>query len=384
VERTLYTQDHEDFRAVMREFVDREVTPHLQTWHENHSTGRDVWLAAGKQGIIGMTWDAEHGGSGLADYRFRMVVCEELARVGASALTTSFGLQDDILAPYVVSLGTPEQKLRWLPAMAAGEYIMAIAMTEPGTGSDLKGIRTSGRRVDDGWLVGGAKTFITSGIQADGVVVVAKTDPAGGTDAFTMFVVESGMAGFSRGRKLDKIGLAAQDTAELFFDNVFVPDANVLGTVGGGFRQLMHHLPMERLSIAAQASASAMAALDWTLAYTNSRHAFGRPIADFQHTRFVLAEVATEVDVLRIFVDHCILALNRGTLTAVDAAKAKWWASDLQNRILDRCLQLFGGYGYMLEYPIGRAYVDARVQMIYGGTNEIMKEIIGRDLTGRR
>jgi alkylation response protein AidB-like acyl-CoA dehydrogenase len=384
MDRNLYTTDHEDYRRLVREFVAREVTPNLEKWNADRSTGREVWLAAGRQGLIGLTWDAEHGGAGLADYRFRMVVCEEFARVGASALTTSFGLQDDIVAPYVASFGTAEQKQRWLPAMARGEYIMAIAMTEPGAGSDLKGIRTSAIRTPEGWRLTGSKTFISSGILADGVIVVARTDPDGGSDGFTLFVVEAGAAGFERGRKLDKIGLIAQDTAELFFDDVLVPEANLLGDLGGGLRHLMHNLPVERLSIAMGAAASAAAALDWTVAYAEQRQAFGAPIADLQNTRFVLAEVATQVDVLRTYVDHCLRNLNAGTLTAVDAAKAKLWAATVQNEVIDRCLQVFGGYGYMLEYPIARAFVDARVQTIYGGTSEIMKEIIGRDLFGRR
>jgi len=385
MDRDFYTPDHERFREVVKEFVAREVTQqHLDKWNEDHLTGREVWVAAGKQGIIGLSTPAEFGGPGLDDFRYRMVVCEELAKVGATSLQSSFGLQDDILIPYIADLGNDEQKARWLPGMAAGELIGAIAMTEPGTGSDLKGIKTTGTKVDGGWRVTGSKTFITSGIQSDLVVTVARTDPAGGSDGFTLLVVERDMEGFSRGRKLDKVGLVAQDTAELYFDNVFVPDANVLGSVGGGFRQLMRHLPLERLGIVANAITSAQSAFDWTLDYTNQREAFGQPIADFQNSRFVLAEIATELDVTRAYVDKCVLAYNEGKLSAVDAAKAKWWCSEIQNRIIDRCVQLHGGYGYMLEYPIARAFTDARIQKIYGGTNEIMKQIIGRDLTGRR
>jgi long-chain-acyl-CoA dehydrogenase len=384
MDRNLFTDDHEQYRLAVREFVAREVAPNLQKWNDDGLTGRDVWLAAGKHGIIGLSGPERYGGAGLEDYRYRVVVSEELARVGATSLQTGFGVQDDILIPYVTGLGTDEQKARWLPGMCAGELIMAVAMTEPGAGSDLKGIRTAGVKVDGGWRVTGSKTFITSGIQSALVVVVAKTDPAGGTDAFTLLVVEDGMPGFTRGRKLAKLGLAAQDTAELFFDDVVVPDENVLGVVGGGFRQLMRHLPLERLSIAVGAVAASDAALGWTLDYVNRREAFGEPIADFQNSRFVLAEIATELDVTRAYVDKAVLALNDGDLSAVDAAKAKLWATEVQNRTVDRCLQLHGGYGYMMEYPIARAYADARVQKIYGGTNEIMKEIIGRDLTGRR
>ncbi|GAB2869371.1 acyl-CoA dehydrogenase family protein [Nocardioides pacificus] len=384
MDRGLYTEDHEQFRKVVGEFVRREVEPHLEEWDEQRSTGRDVWIAAGEQGVVGLSGPEEYGGPGLGDFRYRMIVCEELSRVGAASLGSSFGLQDDILIPYVADLGTAEQKQRWLPDMCAGRKIMAVAMTEPGTGSDLKGIRTSGVKVDGGWKVNGSKTFITSGIQSDYVVVVTKTDPAGGTDAFTLLVVEDGMPGFSRGRKLDKLGLKAQDTAELFFEDVFVPEDNVLGSVGGGFRQLMHHLPLERLSIAAMALAAADAALRWTLDYTNEREAFGQPIADFQNSRFVLADMATELDVTRAYVDKCVLAYNEGNLSAVDAAKAKLWSTEVQNKVVDRCLQLHGGYGWMMEYPIARAYLDARVQKIYGGTNQIMRQIIGRELTGRR
>ncbi len=384
MDRHLYTGDHETYRDVVAEFVRREVVPHLDTWDDDHATGRDVWRAAGAQGVIGLAGPEQYGGAGLRDYRYRMVVAEEIAKVGATSLQAGFGVQDDILIPYVTALGTDEQKARWLPGMCAGDLIMAVAMTEPDTGSDLKGIRTSGVRVDGGWRVSGAKTFITSGIQSDLVVVVTKTDPAGGTDAFTLLVVEAGMTGFTRGRRLDKLGLHAQDTAELFFDDVVVPDRNVLGDVGGGFRHLMQHLPLERLSIAAGAIAASDAALGWTLAYVDQREAFGRRIADFQNTRFVLAEIATELDVTRAYIDKAVLALNDGALSAVDAAKAKLWATEVQNRTVDRCLQLFGGYGYLTEFPIARAFADARVQKIYGGTNEIMKEIVGRDLTGRR
>jgi long-chain-acyl-CoA dehydrogenase len=385
MEHNLYTEDHEQFRSVVEKFVAREVVPNQDRWNQDRLTGRDVWLTAGEHGLIGLSGPEEYGGAGLLhDFRYRNVVIEELCKVGAAALHSSFSLQDDILMPYFVSLANDEQKARWLPGLCSGELIAAIAMTEPGAGSDLKGVSTSAVRADGGWRLNGSKTFITSGIQADVVVVVARTDPDGGSDAFSLLVVERDMPGFSRGRKLDKIGLVAQDTAELFFKDVLVPDDNVLGEVGGGFRQLMRHLPLERLSIAAGALAAAEAALAWTVEYTDQRRAFGRPIGDFQHSRFVLAEIATELDVTRAFLDKAILAHNDRTLTAIDAAKAKWWASEVQNRTIDRCVQLHGGYGYMLEYPIGRAFVDARVQKIYGGTNEIMKELIGRDLFGRR
>jgi long-chain-acyl-CoA dehydrogenase len=383
VKRDLFGADHEAFRQVVREFVAREVTPNLERWDQQRLIGRDVWLAAGKQGILGLTAPEHVGGAG-GDYRFRMVVHEELGKAFASSLASSFSLQDDILIPYVLELGTEEQQQRWLPPMIAGELIMAVAMTEPGTGSDLQGIRTSATKVDGGWVVTGAKTFITSGIQSDVVITVCRTDPEGGPRGFTLLAVERDFPGFTRGRKLDKVGLDAQDTAELFFENVFVPDANVLGEVGGGFSQLKRMLPLERLSIAAWAVGLTSAVLAETVEYTKTRTAFGQPIIDFQNTRFELAEMTTELNVTRSFVDRAIDAHNAGELTDVDAAQAKWWATEMQNRVVDRCVQLHGGYGFMLEYPVGRAYRDSRVQKIFGGTNEIMKHIIGRSIAAGR
>lgn len=384
MKRNLYTADHESFRESVAQFVAREVVPNLERWEADRLIDRDVWLAAGKQGLIGLFAPEEFGGAGVHDYRFRSVVLEELAKVFATSLASSFSLQDDIAIPYVTSLGNDEQKARWIPQMVAGEIIGAIAMTEPGTGSDLQGIRTAGVEVDGGWIVNGAKTFITNGIQSDLVITVVRTDPAGGSSGFSLLAVERGMEGFTRGRKLDKVGLHAQDTAELFFQDVFVPDENVLGTIGGGFKQLMSHLPLERLSIAAHAIAVSDAVLADTLTYTNERFAFGQPIADFQNTRFELADLATEADVTRAFVDKAILAFGDNDLSAIDAAKAKLWASEMQNRLIDRCLQLHGGYGFMMEYPVARAFQDARIQRIFGGTSEIMRHIIGRDLVGRR
>ncbi len=383
MKRDLFGADHEAFRQVVREFVAREVTPNLERWDQQRLIGRDVWLAAGKQGILGLTAPEHVGGAG-GDYRFRMVVHEELGKAFASSLASSFSLQDDILIPYVLELGTEEQQQRWLPPMIAGELIMAVAMTEPGTGSDLQGIRTSATKVDGGWVVTGAKTFITSGIQSDVVITVCRTDPEGGPRGFTLLAVERDFPGFTRGRKLDKVGLDAQDTAELFFENVFVPDANVLGEVGGGFSQLKRMLPLERLSIAAWAVGLTSAVLAETVEYTKTRTAFGQPIIDFQNTRFELAEMTTELNVTRSFVDRAIDAHNAGELTDVDAAQAKWWATEMQNRVVDRCVQLHGGYGFMLEYPVGRAYRDSRVQKIFGGTNEIMKHIIGRSIAAGR
>lgn len=383
--RSLYTDDHEAFRSVVRAFVDREVAPNVERWENEELIDRGVWAAAGEHGILGLCAPEEYGGGGmLMDYRYRNVVHEELNRVFAASLSSGFSLQDDIAIPYITELGTEEQKSRWLPGLASGHLISAIAMSEPGTGSDLRGIKTNATKVDGGWLLNGAKTFITNGIQSDLVITVVRTDPDGGTQGFSLLVVERGMDGFTRGRKLKKVGLHGQDTAELAFEDVYVPHENLLGAEGAGFGQLMSLLPLERLSIAASAIAGADAALATTVAYANQRTAFGQPIADFQNTRFKLADMATEVDVTRAYVDHALLAHNAGDLSTVDASKAKLWATEVQNRVTDQCLQLHGGYGYMMEYPIARAFQDARVQRIYGGTNEIMRQIIGRDLVGRK
>ena len=380
MQRQLFTPDHGAYREMVREFVAREVVPNLARWDADRLIDRDVWRAAGKQGVIGLVVPEEYGGGGQPDFRYRVVASEELARAGANALNLSFGLQDHIVLPYFLDLSTEEQKHRWLPGMASGELIGAIAMTAPGAGSDLQGVRTTAVRDGDEWVINGQKTFITSGINADLVIVVARTDPNAGSRGFSLIVVESGTPGFTRGRKLDKIGLHAQDTAELSFVDVRVPVSNLLGREGRGFVHLMERLPKERMEIAVAAMASAQAVFAETRAYCFERRAFGQPIGDLQNTRFTLAEMATELDVTQAYVDSAVLALNAGTLTPVDAAKAKWWATELQKRIIDRCLQLHGGYGYMMEFPVARAYLDARVQTLYGGTTEIMKEIIGRDI----
>lgn len=378
--RTLFDSDHEAYRETVREFLAREVEPHYEQWEAERLIDRAVWLTAGKVGILGLAVSEDFGGPGVADYRFRYVLAEELARTGTTSFGAGLGTQDDIVIPYIAYLGTEEQKARWLPRMASGEIIGAIAMTEPGTGSDLQGIKTTAVRDGDNWILNGQKTFITNGIHSDLVIVVARTDPSARSRGFSLFVVERDMPGFSRGRKLHKVGLASQDTAELVFDNVRVPAANLLGTPGGGFVHLMENLPLERISIAVSAIVSARAAYNWTKTYVFERKAFGKAIGDLQNTRFALSEMLTEIEVTESHIDRCVLALNAGELTAVDASKAKWWASELQKRIIDRCVQLHGGYGYMMEYPIGRAYVDSRIQTIYGGTTEIMKEIIGRDI----
>ncbi|MGW6693648.1 acyl-CoA dehydrogenase family protein [Rhodococcus sp. NPDC054953] len=380
MKRTHFEADHEDYRNTVREFLAREVEPHYLQWEEDRLIDRSAYLAAGKSGILGLGVPEQFGGSGVTDYRFRHVVAEEIARTGSTSFGASLSLQDDIVIPYLLHLGTDAQKERWLPRLASGELIGAIAMTEPGAGSDLQGIRTTAVRVGDEWVINGQKTFITNGIHSDLVIVVCRTDPNAGSKGFSLIVVERDAPGFSRGRKLHKVGLAAQDTAELVFEDVRVPAQNLLGTEGRGFVHLMENLPLERIGIAVSAITAARAAYEWTAAYAFERKAFGNPIGDLQNTRFALAEMLTEIEVTESHVDRCVIAMNAGELTAVDASKAKWWASELQKRVVDRGVQLHGGYGYMMEYPIGRAYVDARIQTIYGGTTEIMKEIIGRDI----
>ncbi|CQR65579.1 acyl-CoA dehydrogenase family protein [Streptomyces leeuwenhoekii] len=380
MDRNLYTPDHDAFRDSVRKFVEREVAPHLRTWEEQRLVDRRLWQAAARQGIVGLAVPEEYGGGGESDIRFRAVVMEELAAIGAASVQLGFSLTEDIALPYFLELTDEEQKRRWLPGLAAGDLITAVAMTEPDAGSDLQGMRTSAVRDGGHWLLNGAKTFITNGTQADLVVVAARTDPSAGSRGISLFVVERDTPGFSRGRKLEKIGLHGQDTAELFFHDARVPAENLLGEPGHGLRSLIQCLPRERLAIAMGAQAAAEAAFGWTLEYVRDRRAFGRPIAAFQNTAFTLAELRTALDVSQAFIDRAMLAANDGRLTVEDAAKAKWWATELQQRVTDRGLQLHGGYGYMAEYPIARAFLDGRVQSIYGGTNEIMKEIISRQL----
>ncbi|GAA0390584.1 acyl-CoA dehydrogenase family protein [Microbispora corallina] len=375
--RDLFDEEHDLFRETVREFMAREVVPHHAQWEQDGIVPREVWKKAGELGMFGFSIPEEYGGSGITDFRYNTVIVEEIIRHGATGL--GFGLHNDIMAPYLVDMTDDEQKQRWLPGFASGELITAIGMTEPGAGSDLQGVRTTAVREGDHYVVNGQKTFITNGINSDLVVVVTKTDPTAGARGTTLLVVERGMEGFTRGRNLEKVGMHAQDTAELFFENVRVPVANRLGgEEGQGFIQLMVNLPQERLSIAVAAVAAAETVLEQTIEYCRSRKAFGRNIGQFQNTRFLLAELSTEVEIARHYVDKCILALNAKELTVVDAAKAKWWTTELQNKVIDRCLQLHGGYGYMLEYPVAKAWLDSRVQTIYGGTTEIMKEIIGR------
>ncbi|MDT0306545.1 acyl-CoA dehydrogenase family protein [Streptomyces sp. DSM 44917] len=378
MERQIYGQDHEAFRETVRAFLAKEVTPHYEEWERAGAVSRDAWLAAGRQGLLGLAVPEEFGGGGEPDFRYSAVMGEEFAKAGVSGL--ALGLHNDIVGPYLTSLATDEQKRRWLPGFCSGETISAIAMTEPGAGSDLQGIRTSATDAGDHFVLNGAKTFISNGILADLVVVVAKTTPEGGAKGLSLLVVERGMEGFERGRNLDKIGQKAQDTAELFFKDVRVPKENLLGELNGGFLYLVQNLPQERLTIAAAAVTAAEHLLEITKTYVLERQAFGRPLAKLQHIRFEIAEMATECAVTRTFVDRCIAEHAEGKLDHVHASMAKWWSTELQKRVTDRCLQLHGGYGYMTEYPVARAFTDGRIQTIYGGTTEIMKEIIGRSL----
>ncbi|MFJ9844711.1 acyl-CoA dehydrogenase family protein [Kitasatospora sp. NPDC101155] len=380
MQREIFTEQHEDFRATVKAFLAKEVLPHHDRWEKAGIVDRSVWLAAGRQGLLGLAVPEEYGGGGTPDFRYAAVLAEEFARAGASGL--AIGLHNDIIGPYLTSLATEEQKRRWLPGFCTGELITAIAMTEPGTGSDLQGIRTHAVDRGDHYLLNGAKTFISNGILADLVIVVARTTPEGGSHGLSLLAVERGMPGFERGRNLDKIGQKAQDTAELFFEDVRVPKENLVGEFNGGFIHLMRNLAQERLTIAAAAIAGAEYLVEITTDYVKQREAFGRPLAKLQHVRFEIAELATECAITRTFVDRCITEHNRYALTPAEASMAKWWATELQKRTADRCLQLHGGYGYMSEFPVARAFTDGRIQTIYGGTTEIMKEIVGRSILG--
>lgn len=379
MKRNLYNEDHELFRSSFRAFVETEIVPHYDRWEAAGVVDRGLLRAAGTSGFIGVSIPEEFGGAGIQDFRYNAVMAEEYARVGVGPAGAAIGLQTDIIIPYFLT-GTDEQQSRWLPGIATGDLITAIAMTEPGTGSDLASIRTTASRDGDTYVVNGQKTFISNGQNADLVIVALKTDLAEAHAGLSLLVIETDSPGFARGRNLDKVGMHAQDTSELFFDGVRVPVENLLGAEGTGFFQLIDKLPQERLSIAVGAMAAAETAFGWTLSYAKEREAFGRPIGRFQHNRFVLAEMRTELDLGWAFVDRQIEALNAGTLTAEDAAEAKWWCTEMQVRLIDRGVQMHGGYGYMREYPIARAWMDGRVQTIYGGTTEIMKEIIGRGL----
>ncbi len=373
----LYERDHDEFRELCRTFLAREAVPHHERWEADGIVDREVWRKAGAAGLLGPDVDEAYGGGGQRDFRYNAVLVEEIISAGCSGL--GFGLHNDVVAPYLTELTTDEQRKRWLPRFCSGDLVTAIAMSEPGTGSDLAGVRTSAVRDDDDFVLNGQKTFITNGELADLVVVVVRTADEG-AHGVSLIAVETGTPGFTRGRRLAKVGLKANDTAELFFDDCRVPAENLIGTENHGFYHLTANLPRERLSIAVGAVAAAEKLLALTLDYARTREAFGRPIGKFQHNRFLLAELDTEVTIARTFVNHCVAEFNAGRLSVTDAAKAKWWTTELQNRVADRCVQLHGGYGYMLEYPVARAWLDGRVQTIYGGTTEIMKEIIGRGL----
>jgi alkylation response protein AidB-like acyl-CoA dehydrogenase len=381
--RALFEDVHEDFRASFRTFLEREVLGDEGRYGEWERAGivpREVFARAGRGGFLGMAVPERYGGAGAGDFRFNLLIGEECQRAGVASFGLGITLHNDICLPYFLSYCTGEQRERWLGGIASGELITALAMTEPGVGSDIASMSTRARREDDHYVVDGTKTFITNGINADLVIVAVKTDLSERHRGISLVVIERGMDGFERGRNLEKIGQHAQDTAELSFSEVHVPAANLLGEEGQGFLYLVSNLPQERLSIAGSAVAAAEAALGWTLDYVRERKAFDQPIGSFQNSRFTLAELQTEIAIARVFVDRCVQALNAGELTAEDAAMAKWWCTELQGRVVDRCLQLHGGYGYMLEYPIARAYADARVTRIYGGANEIMKEIVGRSM----
>lgn len=381
MKRTLYESDHEDFREAFRVFVEKEIAPHEAQWERDGVVSRELFTTAGANGFLGMDAPEEFGGGGVRDFRFNAIVSEEVLRVGAAGSGLGLTLHNDIVLPYLLAYTTDEQKQRWLPGVVAGEKILAIAMTEPGIGSDLASMSTTAIRDGDHYVVNGAKTFITNGINADLVVVAVKTDPSQKHKGMSLLVLERGMEGFERGRNLDKLGMHAQDTAELSFTDVKVPVENLLGPEEGkGFVQLVEKLPQERLSIAVAGVAAARAVLTNTLEYVKERKAFGTPVGSFQNSKFALAEMDTEIDLAEHYVDDCVRALNAGELTAVDASKAKYWCTELQGRVADRCLQLHGGYGYMSEYPVSKAYADARITRIYGGTTEIMKEVIGRGL----
>ncbi len=378
--RTLFDDEHELFRASVRSFIGKEMAPNHEAWEHAGIVDRELFAKAGAQGFLGMAVPEDLGGGGVDDFRYNVVIAEEIQRAGVNAAGLGWTLHNDICLPYLLTLTTDEQRQRWLPGVCSGDLITAIAMTEPGMGSDLASMTTSAVLDGDHYIVNGSKTFITNGINADLVITAVKTDPSQRHAGMSLLVLERGMPGFERGRNLEKVGMHAQDTAELFFTDVAVPVANRLGDEGSGFRSLVAKLPQERLSIGVTGVAAARRALDLTLGYVKERTAFGQPIGSFQNSRFRLAEMATEIELAQTFVDRCVLALNDATLTAEEAAMAKWWCTELTKRVVDTCLQLHGGYGYMTEYPIARAYADARITTIYGGTTEIMKEIIGKSL----
>ena len=380
--RNIYDEDHESFRSSVKEFVERTLVPRADSMIVEHTIPREVWLEAGKQGFFGLTIPEEFGGAGIEDYRFNAVLAEELSKFNV-AVSSCFGIHADITAPYLVAMGTQEQKQRWLPKVVTGEAIMSIGMTEPSGGSDLAALKSTAVKADDGsgdWVLNGSKTFITNGHQCDLAVVAARTDPTKGAKGISLFVLEASDEGFTKGQPLDKVGQPESDTSELFFENVRLPADRLLGPEGMGFITMMQKLPQERLGNAIGCVAHAGQILQETIEYTKERKAFGQPIGSFQHNKFKIAELVTSIEVARAYVDECVVAHAEGKLSAVDAAKAKWWAAETQSKVLDECVQLHGGYGYMNEYRVARAWRDARINKIWAGTNEIMKELIGRDL----
>jgi long-chain-acyl-CoA dehydrogenase len=379
MDRLIFEPQHDEFRSSVRRFVKKELAPHADEHRRQKGIGREAWLTAGRLGFLGFMMPEDLGGGGVSDYRYNAVLDEELASLGF-AYASAFGLNVDVVSPYLLELADEEQRARWIPPFCSGELITSISMTEPGTGSDLAGITTTAKPCNEGFVLNGTKTFITNGAVADIVIVAAKTDPAAGSKGISLLVVEAGMEGFARGSKLDKVGQPEVDAAELFFHDVFVPRSNLLGEPGAGFPAMMRRLPQERLSVAVTAVADAYCAFELALAYAKERRAFGQAIGTFQHNRFELATMVTELDVARAWVDRCIAAHVDSKLSTVDAAKAKYWATEMQNRVIDGCVQLFGGYGYMTEYRIARAWADARVTRVFGGTSEIMREVIGRGL----
>ena len=379
MKREIYDEDHEAFRSSVREFLERSVIPNVEQHAADKAIPREFWLEAGKQGFLGLEIPEEYGGAGAEDYRFNAVMAEELSKVNA-ALGSCWGIHADITAPYIVAMGTEEQKQRWLPGVASGEILLAIGMTEPSGGSDLAALKTSAVKDGDDWVINGSKTFITNGYSADLVITAVRTDPEKGARGISLFAIPADAPGFSRGRKLDKVGQDESDTAELFFEDVRLSEDHVLGELGGGFIAMMQKLPQERLGCAISNVAHAKQILAETIQYTKDRKAFGAQIGTFQHNKFLLAELVTSIEVTESYIDTCVIAHDKGELTPVDAAKAKWWSSQVQNDVLDHCVQLHGGYGFMNEYRVARAWRDARVSKIWAGSNEIMKELIGRDL----
>ncbi|MCC6755177.1 MAG: acyl-CoA dehydrogenase family protein [Solirubrobacterales bacterium] len=380
MDRDIFEPEHRDFRDTVRRFVDDEIMPDFEQWETDGIVSRELFTKAGAKNMLAMSVSEEYGGLGLKDFRFNQIIGEEGYLKGATGAVLGITLHNDVCLPYFEEYCNEQQRERWLPGIVDGSLITAVAMTEPGIGSDLASMSTKAILNGDHYVVDGSKTFITNGINADLIITAVKTDPSEKHRGMSILIIERGMEGFERGRNLEKVGMHSQDTAELFFNEVKVPVENLLGSEGEGFRYLVSNLAQERMSIAVAAVASARAAMNWTLDYVKERHAFGTPVGSFQNSRFQMAEIKTEVDIATVFIDKCVESLNAGQLTVEDAAEAKWWTTEMADRVIDKCVQLHGGYGYMLEYPIARAYADNRVTRIYGGTTEIMKEIVGRSM----